>query len=284
MGLLLRMFALLSSGVSVSRRSAICVASLAVGSLTGNLLADQPPKKIDIGNLPAEIVGEVVIPIPQEIFSSLDKLGHQNWKSHLMRKEASTDPNRSRTALVFGLVIAEGFIAVQAEDKDEVKRVGREVLMLAEKLSVGDAVKGHAGAIVDGANLGDWVSVRRELDRTRQTVINEMETNRDEALSDMVSLGGWLGGTRVLSGVLAEHYDPEASELIHQPDLVRRIQSRYLKLPQRSRSGSLFASVEKVLETLTKVMKTDGEGKVPNESVQQIYELTSDLAAQVFGK
>ncbi len=156
--------------------------------------------------------------------------------------------------------------------------------MLAEKLSVGDAVKGHAGAIVDGANLGDWVSVRRELDRTRQTVINEMETNRDEALSDMVSLGGWLGGTRVLSGVLAEHYDPEASELLHQPDLVRRIQSRYLKLPQRSRSGSLFASVEKVLETLTKVMKTDGEGKVPNESVQQIYELTSDLAAQVFGK
>ena len=100
----------------------------------------------------------------------------------------------------------------------------------------------------------------------------------------MVSLGGWLGGTRVLSGVLAEHYDPEASELLHQPDLVRRIQSRYLKLPQRSRSGSLFASVEKVLETLTKVMKTDGEGKVPNESVQQIYELTSDLAAQVFGK
>lgn len=263
-------------------RPAYIFTTLALAAAPIAAQAENPPQKIDIGGLPAQVVGEVVIPIPQEIFSSLDKLGHQNWKGHLMRKDAATDGKRSRTALIFGLVIAEGFIAVQAEDKEEVKRIGREVLLLAEKLGVKQQVQGHAGAIMDGANASDWTSVRRELDKTRQTVVGELESSRDQELSDLVSLGGWLGGTRVLSAVLEEHYDPEASELLHQPDLVRRIHERYLKLPASARAGALFTSVENVLSVLTTLMKTDAEGKVPSDAVKEIHRLTADLAGQVF--
>lgn len=278
------MFASSTFGSRALVRPAFAVTTLAILTASFGARADQPPQKIEIGGAPAQVVGEVVIPIPQEIFSSLDKLGHQNWKGHLIRKDATTDGKRSRTALVFGLVIAEGFIAVQAEDKEEVKRIGREVLLLADRLSVKNAVQGHAAAIMDGANVGDWVSVRRELDKTRQTVVNELESSRDQELSDLVSLGGWLGGTRVLSAVLNEHYDPEASELLHQPDLVRRIHARYLRLPASARAGDLFNSVENVLSVLSTLMKTDDEGKVPNDAVKEIHRLTADLAGQVFAK
>ena len=180
-------------------------------------LAEAPPARIDISSIPAQMVEEVIIPIPQEIFSSLDKLGDQNWRRHLLKRDVKINANRSRTALVlFGLVISEGFIAVQAEDREEVKRIGRDVLNLSGALGVKDAVQGHANAIVEGAESGDWKAVRRELDRTRQTVIDTMNELRDHEFAELVSIGGWLGGTRALSALVTEQF-ADASELLNQP-------------------------------------------------------------------
>jgi hypothetical protein len=200
-------------------------------------IADDPPKKLDLGSIPVELVDDVIIPIPQEIFASLDKLGPQNWKANLLKRDVKLNTNRSRTALLFGLVISEGFIAVQAEETEEVKRIGREVLNLSGALGVRSAVEGHALAIIDGANAGEWSGVRRELDKTRQTVISTMEEQRDDDFADLVSIGGWLGGTRALAALVEDRYSEEASELLNQPDLLDQIARRFDELPKRNRKG-----------------------------------------------
>ncbi|MCB1237571.1 MAG: hypothetical protein KDM91_21075 [Verrucomicrobiae bacterium] len=241
------------------------------------------PQKIDIGNLPADVVDDVIIPIPQEIFASLDKLGNQNWKSHLLRKDVDLDANRSRTAFLFGLVISEGFIAVQAEDRDEVKRAGREVLRLAGALGVKSEVEGHALAIIDGANAGEWSGVRRELDRTRQTVIDTMEKQRDKEFADLVSIGGWLGGTRALAALVSDRYSADAAELLHQPDLLDQISRRFAGLSDRARIGAIFERVTQTLDALKPLMRTNGDGNVPAEAVGKIESLTTDLTNAVYG-
>ncbi len=259
--------------------SGLLTAALLIAS---PLRAEEAPASIDLNALKVQVVEDVIIPIPQEIFASLDKLGDQNWGRHLTKHAVKLDGRRSRTALLFGLVISDGFIAVQAEDRDEVKRVGREVLLLAGALAVRSEVEGHAQAIIDGADKDDWSAVRRELDRARQTVISTMKELDDDALADLVSIGGWLGGTRALSALVADNYTVDASELLHQPDLLTQIALRYERLPASDKPGDLFAKVSRTLTELQPLMRVNGEGAVSRPAVEAISQLSTDLTDAVY--
>ena len=68
------------------------------------------------------------MPVPREIFDALDKFAHSNWRSVQRPELAERRPrgDQADTALLLGVVIAEGFIAVEAKDAAEVKSVGRD--------------------------------------------------------------------------------------------------------------------------------------------------------------
>ena len=244
---------------------------------------EDAPKKINLNKLKVEVIQDVVIPIPHEIFTSLDKLGPHNWRSQIKGTKTKLDTNRGRTALLFGLVIADGFIAVQAEDQKEVKRIGREVLELAGALGVESAVNEHALSIIEGANAGDWRAVKHELDRTRETVIRTMKELRDRDFATLVSIGGWLGGTRALSSLMATDYKEDGAELLHQPELLADIIRRYRDMPSKSRSGPLFQQVEETLVKLSPLMKKGGDGNISKDSVVKVRQLTVALSNAVYG-
>jgi len=248
------------------------------GYCSFSAFGESTPKKISLKQLKVEVVQDVVIPIPQEIFTSLDKLGQQSWGSQIKGKKVKLDTNRARTALLFGLVVADGFIAVQAEDKQEVRRVGRQVLELAGALGVKSAVNEHALSIIEGANAGDWREVKHELDRTRETVIRTMEVMRDRDFATLVSIGGWLGGTRVLASLMAADYKEDGAELLHQPDLLADIIRRFREMPSKSRPGPLFEQVEETLVKLAPLMKKGGDGVISKDSVAKVKQLTVALA------
>lgn len=244
--------------------------------------AQDAPVKLDLSDPNLVFVDDAVIPIPLEIFASLDKLGRQDWGAEVADRPIKIDGNRSRMAMLFGLVVSEGFIAVQAEDKEGVRRIGREVLRLAEPLNVSSAVESHANAIIDGAGRGDWETVRGELDRTRQTVLKVMRTNRDDELVALVSIGGWLGGTEVLASVLEQNYDPEGSDLLNQPDLVAQLRKDFSDLPVRARQGDLFGQVSSTLSFLESLMKTDETGVISKGNVVEISIATSNLVSAIY--
>lgn len=255
--------------------------ALSVASLPAQTAA---PATIDLKSLKVDVVDDVIIPIPQEIFASLDKLGDQNWAKHMEKRDVKLDTKRDRTALLFGLVISEGFIAVQAENREEVKRIGKDVLTLAGALNVRGEVQGHALAIIDGANADEWSGVRRELDRTRQTVINKMKETDDEDMADLVSIGGWLGGTRALASLVADNYSADASELLHQPDLLDQISNRFSKLPVKPNRAPVLGQVATTLDSLKPLMRVNGDGAVLQETVVQIRKLSTELTEAVYGK
>ena len=259
-----------------------CLVLLLAGSFSV-AFAEDTPKKINLNQLKVEVIEDVVIPIPHEIFTSLDKLGQQSWRSQIQGKKVKLDTNRARTALLFGLVLAEGFIAVQAEDQQEVKRVGREVLELAGALGVKSAVNEHALSIIEGANAGDWREVKHELDRTSETVTRTMKEMRDRDFATLVSIGGWLGGTRALSSLMAADYNKDGAELLHQPELLADIIRRFREMPSKSRPGPLFQQVEETLVKLAQLMKKGSDGNISKDSVTRVKQLTVALSNATYG-
>ena len=51
-----------------------------------------PPPKIDVSRMPQQsrVIGDVIVPVPSEIFSVLDKLGRPRWTEFM--RPAQIDP------------------------------------------------------------------------------------------------------------------------------------------------------------------------------------------------
>src|SRR2546430_3630565 len=205
-----------------------------VGLLCGLALcadAAQAPQHININQL-STTVEDVVVPLPNEIFGALNKLGTVNWRAHVRSDKGPNLTERPRIALLLGTVIADGFIAVQAEDAETVNNIGQPVLTLAKGIGVGNSITPHAKGIIEAADKRNWNNVRRGMDRTQNSVQKAMNEVDDEKVSQLVSLGGWLRGTEVLTSVVNDHFSSDGAELLHQPDLLFYFQKRLQAMPE----------------------------------------------------
>lgn len=226
---------------------------------------------------PGEVIDEVIIPVPSEIFLVMDKLGRPDWKSELRHTKAPTFSNRIDVALVLGATVAEGFVAVQAEDRDAVERIGKDVLRLSESLGLKDIVLPHTNAILEAAKNGRWDAVRQELDKTQRTVRLTMEERRDGELSQCVSLGGWLRGTEAVTNIIHAHYTSDAAELLNQPDIIEHFQKQLRKLSGR------HAKLKAMLNGLDRISNVIGSGEEPPsaQGIATIRQITSDLVKTI---
>ncbi len=240
----------------------------------------QAPQHININQL-STTVEDVVVPLPNEIFGALNKLGAVNWKEHVRSDKGPNFTERPRIALLLGTVIADGFIAVQAEDAPAVKDIGQLVLSLAKGIGVGNSITPHANAIIEAADKSNWENVRQELDRTQNSVQQAMNEVHDEKLSQLVSLGGWLRGTEVLTSVVKQHFSADGAELLHQPDLLTYFQTRL-----KAMSEFNLPIVHQIQDALVEVkpLINIGNARISAESVKKVNEITTRLGNDIIKK
>src|ERR1700758_4715542 len=233
----------------------------------------QAPQHINIKQL-STTVEDVVVPLPNEIFGALNKLGTVNWRAHVRSDKGPNFTERPRIALLLGAVIADGFIAVQAEDAETVKEIGQRVMTLAKGIGVGNSITPHAKAIIEAADKRNWSNVRRELDRTQNSVQKAMNEVHDEKLSQLVSLGGWLRGTEVLTSVVNEHFSSDGAELLHQPDLLSYFQKTLQAMPEFD-----LPIIRQIQDALVEVkpLIDVGDRRIPAQSVKKVNEITTRL-------
>ena len=242
--------------------------------------ADVPPKKIALSDFPAAAVDDVVVPVPSEIFAVLDKLGNPNWKGQLRVGKARTPEDRPRIALLLGNVIAEGFVAVEAEDSERVKEIGRQVLTLAEAINVRKSVITRCKSITDKADARDWRGVRSEFDGALQDVRSAMDELNDHDLSQLVSLGGWLRGTEVLTSIVQSGFSKDGAELLHQPELVNYFDRCIGSMSPRLRKNPLVAHIREMLRKIGPIVSESGNS-ITVEQVKLIRDLTREVNGQI---
>jgi hypothetical protein len=254
--------------------------SLTATESTALQQAESPPASLNLSDFPADSVEDVVVPVPSEIFAVLDKLGNPNWRAQLRLSKTHTPEDRSQIALLLGSVIAEGFIAVEAEDTERVKDLGRDVLSLAEAVNVRKSVIARSKSIIEKADHHDWRGVRLEFDGARQDVQAAMDEMNDRNLAQLVSLGGWLRGTDVLTAIVDANYTASGAELLHQPELVRYFKRCIKGMSPRLRKKNLVLLIDRVLDQITPIIETKN-GVIKRRDIQKIHTLTSDIVLRI---
>jgi len=254
----------MSSSVFVMTPVRFLLAAVAVGFGAGVLRADDPPVvppnkgggELDLTQFPGQVVDEVIVPVPSEIFAVLDKLGDPDWKAQVAVAGRPGFTERTDVALLLGATVADGFIGVQAEDRKTVENIGREVLALATALGLREDVLKHCQAIDDAAKGSKWEAVRSELDATQATVRAKMESMRDGALAECVSVGGWLRGTEVATDVIMKAYSGERAEVLLQPDLADYFNDALEEMLTRARNAEKLKAIADGVARLREIMQS----------------------------
>ncbi len=223
----------------------------------------------------------ITIPTPGELFAALQKPGKPNWTGAYRAPIPTTYKNRAQIALNLGGLIADGFIAVEAQDSQQVKNIGADVLKLAKALGVSQNVLSRGNSINDFAETNQWDALQEELEATQNEVKSSMQSHSDQDLVILVSIGGWVRGTQVVSGSLAANYDQRAAKVLRQPALVNFIHAKLNDVSPELRSNPLVKSVTDQLTNLEQLVSFPPGQSPTIDQVKKVNSAVSELMQQI---
>lgn len=256
----------------------ICVASASVASATEppSLPPDQLAKAIKTDSL--------TIPTPGELFAALEKPGKPDWAGQYRTPIPMTYRNRGQIALNLGGLIADGFIAVQAQDSQQVKNIGTDIIKLAKALGVSENVLSRGNSINEFAENSEWDVLQEELEATQNEVKASMQSHRDQDLVILVSLGGWIRGTQAVSASVIKKYDEQSAKVLRQPAVVNFIHTKINDISPDLRNEPLVKSVNEQLTGIEKLVGfTSGKGPSLDE-VRKLNEAVTKLMEEIQNK
>src|SRR5438477_8022119 len=240
---------------------------------TGRLSSDQLSK--------AAKSDSISIPTPGELFAALGKSGKTNWAGQFRGPIPTTYRNRAQIALNLGGLIADGFIAVEAQDGQQVKNIGMDIIKLAKALGVSETILGRSNSINDFAENNEWDALQEELEATQNEVKSSMLSHQDEDLVILVSLGGWIRGTEVVSSAVLQNFNEQSAKVLRQPALVHFIHAKIKDVSPETQNDPLVKKVSDQLGVIEKLVAFP-PGKPPTvDDIRKVHEAVNHVMAEI---
>src|SRR5438034_6348946 len=226
----------------------------------------------------------ISIPTPGELFAALGKSEKTNWAGQYRSPMPVTYRNRAQIALNLGGLIADGFIAVEAKDSQQVKNIGSDIVKLAKALGVSEKLLSRGNSINDFAENNEWDTLQEELEATQNEVKSSMQSHSDQDLVILVTLGGWIRGTQVVTAAIMQNYDERSAKVLRQPALVQFMQSRINEISPELRNEPLVKDVSNELGKIEKLVSFP-EDKTPDvEQVRKINQAVGKMMEAIESK
>ena len=265
--------------IGLTRFCAIGLAGIifaASGAEAGRLPADQLAKAVRTDS--------ISIPTPGELFAAIEKPGKTDWSGQYRGPMPITYRNRAQIALNLGGLIADGFIAIEAKDSQQVKNIGSDIIKLAKALGVSENLLKRGNSINEFAENNEWDTLQEELEATQNEVKSSMQSHNDQDLVILVSLGGWIRGTQVVSGAIARNYDEQSAKVLRQPALVKFMQSKINEISPELRSEPLVKDVSEELTGIEKLVSFPADKAPTVDEVRKVNEAVGKVMEKIENK
>ncbi len=143
---------------------------------------------------------------------------------------------------------------MEAQDGQQVKNIGGDIIKMAKSLGVSENMLSRGNSINEFAENNEWDALQEELEATQNEVKSSMQSHSDQDLVILVSLGGWIRGTQVVSGAVVQNYDERSAKVLRQPALVNFIHSKINDISPDMRDDPLVKEVTDQLTDLEKLV------------------------------
>src|SRR3989449_5947702 len=243
---------------------------------TGHLSAEQLAKAVRSDS--------ISIPTPGELFAALGKTGKTNWAGQYRGPIPVTYSNRAQIALNLGGLIADGFVAVEAKDSQQVKNIGSDIIKLAKALGVSQNLLSRGNSINEFAENNEWDTLQEELEATQNEVKSSMQSHSDQDLVILVSLGGWIRGTQVVSGAIMHNYDERSAKVLRQPALVKFMQSKINEISPELRGEPLVKGVSEQLPGIEKLVSFPADKAPSPDELRKVNKAVGKVMEEIENK
>jgi hypothetical protein len=220
-------------------------------------------------------VNDFTAPSIERIFKDLESLGDLPY-NELSRKLPENAPKeRALTAISLGILIADGLLTVQCEEKGDLKPIGEALKGHAEALGADRRMNRHTKSLVEHSLLGEWEELKTELAATQGDVEAELVLLRDVSVAHLISLGGWLRAFQIACVSLQKDFDAEKATSIIRLDVIDYFNSELETLEADQLSKEKINVLRKDLKTLRTHM--DPKGPKMHYTPEQLKKLGSEV-------
>jgi hypothetical protein len=245
--------------------------------LCGGPLSGQGPTENPAEHEREELgVNPYTAPSVAEIFQQLDDLKPLPFEQLKRDFPQGAHASREQMGMIFGGLVADGFLIVEAQKKNLVEDLGRVLLRQARSLGVGDRVMRHSASLTELGKKGDWQAVRRELISTQQDVEQAMTELRDQKMAHLISLGGWLRGLEICAGAVESNYTTDRAAVLWQRDLINYFAEEIKTLPPVVAHKPLFEKVRAGVGAIRALLNRAPE-KLSLEEVKALHAQAREL-------
>jgi hypothetical protein len=254
----------------------ICPLLIVIFSQTPTLAQEKPAGPVDYER--EELgVNPFTAPSVADVFQLLDDLKPLPFEQ-LKREPMQAMPSgREQKGLIFGGLVADGFLIVECQKKNLVDDLGRDLLRYARSLGVGDRVMRHSASLTDLGRRGDWVAVRRELIATQNDVEQAMTALRDQKMAHLISLGGWLRGLEIASTAVESKYTPERAAALWQRDLINYFAEEMKTLPPHLAHTPLFEKLRSGIGAIRTLLNHSPPDRMSLSEVKALHARAREL-------
>lgn len=232
----------------------------------------------------AERTDDFSIPMPAELMAALGKHGKLDWSSKFRAPIPTDYQSRAQLALNLGTLVADGFIAVEAQDARQVKNIGKDILQLAKSLGVSKQILERGSSIGDFAERKQWEQLKEELEATQNEVKESMNEGKDADLITLVTVGGWARGVEVISGHIGANYSEESARVLRQPEIIAYLRKKLDALPDKVRDEPRVKTTRVKLLEMEPLVVCPRDTAPTAESVKKLNELSSELVTAIAKK
>jgi hypothetical protein len=229
----------------------------------------------------ATFVGGFSIPNAGELFAAFNKLGRQDWSSFFRKPPATPLFSRPQIALSIGVLIADGFLAAEAQDRQQVKNVSREVKLLTKSLGLEQDFVARNNSIADLADNKQWDALDEELEAVENELAAAMAGRGDDELIMLMTLGCWLRTLEIASSHLAANYSGDAAKILRQPAVCSYFSARLEALPAKSKTAPIITELHRSLPAVAGAICFPVDNPPSPEAVADLRTLTATLLNRI---
>lgn len=226
----------------------------------------------------------ISMPMPGELFAALGKVTKPDWSAFVRKPIPTNFTNRHQIAMNLGGLIADGYLAIEATDGQQVKNIARDVRTLANALGVGQDLLNRGNSISEFATNNQWDALKEELEAAQNEVIAAMLAHDDQGLVTFVSLGGWARGTEVITAQIAKHYSAGAARILRQPGIARIFVNNLGAMPAKVTDNPVIKRVRLTLFEIHKAVEFPGEHTPTADDVRKLNALAATMVKDIATK
>ncbi len=239
-----------------------------------------PEELLDDEHLREELgVNEFTTPSIGRIFEDLRKLRPLPY-DELKRPLPELPPqDRSKLALSMGVLLANGFFAVEAEQFFDLEPIGRALLNHGKVLGSGTRISSHMKSVLEKGAGGQWTELKDELVRTQKDVEREMVLIRDVDVANLIALGGWLRALEIACASSLNPYDPAKAATLSKPQVVEyfvlnleTLEPRVRKTPVVSQIRSRLLEIQKQVDLPKGEILSEDEVRAIHNSIESLVD------------